>query len=219
MYVNNEIEEFIRQGREDSIIPFIVDGEVNAKNPDNECFPLALRELKKELRGIDMRTNGKTQAVIDTVATMLSIRRDELWNRYKIRQLRQRIAMAAVACLAILCAIFNWDYKRPRYEYYADYVDCNGIPQGIISLDENQYSKRNGFYQFEYRRIPFGEPGTYNWRLKRVSYVNSALTPQKPLTTEHNERYPIQQLAYSPQNGEIINITYYNEKKQAADKA
>ena len=88
-YVNCEVETFIKQGRQKYIIPFIVEGKVNASNPDEECFPPALLELMQggnmELRGANIATNGKHQALVDVVATMLGVRRDLLWNRYKTK--------------------------------------------------------------------------------------------------------------------------------------
>ena len=137
-YVNGEVETFIRMGRSENIIPFIVDGEVNSSDSGRECFPPALLKLNmsqsggnnNELRGINVMTNGKRQALVDIVATMLGVRRDALWNRYKMRRLKQRIMIAAVVVLALLCGLFYWDYTRPIYSYYADYVDVWGGAYG-----------------------------------------------------------------------------------------
>lgn len=90
-YVNNEVETFIRMGRSQYIIPFIVDGEVDCSDSRRECFPPALLAMLhsgdkgNELRGINVTTNGKRHALVDVVATMLDVRLDVLWNRYKIR--------------------------------------------------------------------------------------------------------------------------------------
>ena len=217
-YVNQEIETFIKQGRQGYIIPFIVDGEVNASNPDRECFPPALHELVQrgdlELRGANIGTNGKRQALVDVVATMLGVRRDLLWNRYKMRILKQRIMMAAVAALSLLCGVLYWDYMRPTYKYFADYVDVWGVPTGIVELDKSQVKHRNGSYRFEYRRVPLGQPDAYSWRLAKVSHINSAGTPTSIGGTAHIDRYPIQELTYSPDNGVLTNITYCNDKEQ-----
>ena len=70
-YVNREVNKFIALGRKDRIIPFIVDGEVGAENPAEECFPPALLELIKsgkeedEIRGANIATNGRRQALVD----------------------------------------------------------------------------------------------------------------------------------------------------------
>ncbi len=221
-YVNNEVETFIRMGRSQYIIPFIVDGEVNSSDSGRECFPPALLKLNmsqsggnnNELRGINVMTNGKRQALVDIVATMLGVRRDALWNRYKMRRLKQRIMIAAVVVLALLCGLFYWDYTRPTYRYYADYVDVWGLPTGIIELDKDQVRHRAGSYRFEYHRIPLGQPDAYNWRLVKVSHINSAGTPIPIALTAYIDRYSIQKLAYSQDNGVLTDITYCNEKEQ-----
>ena len=219
-YVNDEIETFIQMGRSEYIIPFIVDGEVNSSNPCIECFPPALLDMlhsgdkRNELRGINLMTNGKHQALVDIVATMLGVRRDVLWNRYKARQIKQRIALATMAIFAMIFGLFYWDYTRPTYEYFADYIDVWGVPTGIIELDREQVKHRNSSYRFEYRRIPFGQPNAYSWRLKKVHHINSAGSPTAIGETVFIDRYPIQELIYSQDNGILTKITYCNETER-----
>lgn len=100
--------------------------------------------------------------------------------------------------------IFYWDYTRATYKYYADYVDCWGVPKGVIELTDEQMSRRNRSYKFEYRRIPFGNPNAYDWRLTKVSCINSAGTPQEHNNTEYQDRYAIQELEYSKESGMIV---------------
>ena len=217
-YVNGEVETFIRMGRSEYIIPFVVDGEVNSTDSKQECFPPVLLDMLRsgdknnELRGINVKTNGKHQALVDVVATMLGVRRDVLWNRYKMRMLKQRIAMCAIAALAMLCGLFYWDYTRPTYRYYTDYVDVWGVPTGVLELDKNQVRHRNESYRFEYRRIPLGQKDAYSWRLAKVTHINSAGTPTAVNETAYMDRFPIQTLTYSQDNGLLTYITYSNEK-------
>ena len=217
-YVNGEVETFIRMGRSEYIIPFVVDGEVNSADSKQECFPPVLLDMLRsgdknnELRGINVKTNGKHQALVDVVATMLGVRRDVLWDRYKMRMLKQRIAMCAIAALAMLCGLFYWDYTRPTYRYYTDYVDAWGFPTGVLELDRNQVRHRNGSYRFEYRRIPLGQKDAYSWRLAKVTHINSAGTPTAIGETAYMDRFPIQTLTYSQDNGLLTYITYSNEK-------
>ena len=225
-YVNREVETFIKQGRSEYIIPFIVDGEVNSKNPEKECFPPALLELfydddpSNDPRAANIQTNGKRQALVDVVATMLGVRRDLLWNRYKAHLMKQRFTMGLLAVFAILFGLFYWDYTRPTYKYFADYVDVWGVPKGIIELDKKQVAHRNGSYMFEYRRIPIGEPNAYKWRLVKVTNVNSAGIPKEINESAHNDRYPVMELVYHPQNGSLTDIVYSDTKgkKQLSHK-
>ena len=226
-YVNNEVQTFIDQGRQEYIIPFIIDGKANdSKNPENECFPPALLNLLQsndkinELRGANIATNGKYQALVDVISTMLGVRRDVLWNRYKIRQMKQRLFMVALAIIVMLCGLFYWDYTRSTYEYYVDYVDQWGVPVGILKLDKKQTECRSEMYRFEKRRIPIGEPNAYTWRLTQVSFVNSSGMVIPISGIEYNGRYPIQKLSYSSENGILIKKTLCDEKgkKQVVQK-
>jgi len=131
-----------------------------------------------------------------------------LWQRHRRDLIRQRIAYGCVAALLCLLGLFVWDYNRATYEYYADWVDSYGVPEGILRLTDAQVSHRSGSYQFEYRRIPFGEPEAYSWRLVRVSYVNSALRAIDIGDTELQDRYPIQELEYNPTTGVVARINF-----------
>lgn len=216
-YVNREVETFIKQGRSEYIIPFIVDGEVNSKNPEKECFPPALLELfydndpSNDPRAANIQTNGKRQALVDVVATMLGVRRDLLWNRYKARLMKQRFTMGLLAVFAILFGLFYWDYTRPTYKYFADYVDVWGVPNGIIELDDEQVSHRYGMYRFEYRRVPIGVENPYSDEKRRVvevNFINSQGVVMEISETEHFNRYPILNIAYNDDaEGRIDNIT------------
>lgn len=221
-YVNEEVLHFINSGRYDKIIPFIVDGKPFASvkgNAEEECFPpalVALRGTEKELRGIDLREEkkhrgSKKAAVIDVIATMLGVRFDVLWDRYRHRRIRQYCLAALLCLLVCLGGFFLWDYNRPMYRYFADYVDRWGVPEGVIELSEEQQNHRSYMYQFEYRRTPFGEPNAYAWRVTAVRYVNSAHTPQKMCNTELLSRYPIQEISYHKVTGHVATIAYEDE--------
>ncbi len=221
-YVNDEVQRFIDTGRADAIIPFIVDGEVKSDNPDTECFPKALLSLMKEkeseLRGVNVKTNGKRQALVDVVATMLNLRRDNLWNRYVMRRLKQQISLGLALLAVMISLVAYWLYTRPTYEYYADYVDWWGVPKGVVKLDETQIKTRSGFYKFEYRRVPFRVPNPYSYdnrRVVRVEHINPAGTIVDIEQTEFFNRYPIQKISYSNTTGRVVGVTYCanNEKE------
>ena len=213
-WVNDEVQTFIDQGKGDKIIPFIVSGTPHSTNSKEECFPKALQYLSREeeIRGIDVRRKeGKMHALVDVVATMFEIRFDELWNRYERR--RKKLLNIAVACLTVLSVIaFGvYDYTRTKKEYFADWVDCNGLAQGIIPLTDNQVSHRLYSYKFEYSRVPFGEKGFYSWRLAKVSIVNSKGVISNYIPENHAFFFPIQDYKYT--DGfvtEIVNRDIYN---------
>ena len=69
----------------------------------------------------------------------------------------------AVVILLLGAGLFTWDYYRTKVDYYKDYVEIFGIPQGIGSLSKREMSHREASYRFEYCQH----------KLRRVSYVNS----------------------------------------------
>lgn len=93
-WVNDEVRIFGDElERGDRIIPFVVEGKI--KTSDNskvECLPQLLRNLprEKELRCIDVRDYGKNKALVNIVSTLLDIRFDVLYDRFKREQQRRR---------------------------------------------------------------------------------------------------------------------------------
>ena len=103
-WVNLEIETFITMGKQDCIIPFIIEGCPFAKDPSEECFPPAIRNLPKdqELLGANINERGRDAAAIKTVAQMFGLRFDSLWKRHVREQKRKQAIIIATAVLFIL---------------------------------------------------------------------------------------------------------------------
>ena len=74
-WVNKEIETFISMGRTANVIPFIIDGKAFADNSEDECFPLALRQLPKEqeILGANINDFGSGMSVNSVVAGISSL--------------------------------------------------------------------------------------------------------------------------------------------------
>lgn len=107
-WVNKEIQTFIDLGREDRIIPFIIDGTPFSDNEDTECFPPALRSLKgeKELLGINIKELSRDAAAIKVVARMFGLKFDMLWQRYEREKKKKRwITIGGVLLFAIAATI------------------------------------------------------------------------------------------------------------------
>ena len=117
-WVNEEILHFKRTDRENRILAVIIDGEPNATDigqPDNECFPPALRFAINQQGGLtderiepiaaDVRPtgDGRTNAFIKIVAGLLGTDFDALRQR-ELRRKKRRFAQAAIAsaCIALL---------------------------------------------------------------------------------------------------------------------
>ena len=207
VWVNDEVRRFVDTGRADRIIPFIVGGTPHSTDPAEECLPECLLKLDRqhEIRGISVADQGRRHALVDVVATMLGVRFDTLWQRYRRRRRRQTAVAAGLAAVLLLCAAVIGDYTRTRTEYYVDTVDIDGVLQGITRLTGEQVSHRNMSIRFAYRRTPFGEKGFYSWRLSGVAVVNSAGTVSS--TARISETFPHPDLRYAYENGKPVRIT------------
>ena len=197
-WVGTEINAFMEMGRSDRIIPFIVDGVPNS-NDSRECFHQHIKEIIPEPLGINIKEIGKQQAFVKTAAKLLNLRFEVLWDRFQIAQRKRRI-IAAVAGLLCLAALgWAFDYFYPKYEYYADYTDKKGIPEGIVKLDKAQVKVRNAHYRFVYTER----------KLRKVVYANSVGKPVEHKDIEYADRPSILELEYV---GDRLITTIKNEK-------
>lgn len=185
-YVNKEARHFIETGRADNIIPFIVKG--NSK----ESFPSALIELsegrfyddttqqyraieKIELRGVDYQQikkdlHSKKAPVVNVIATMLGLRFDALWDRFRRRRRIRNASIGATLAFVLLAGLFLWMHYRPKYEYYADFVECKGVPQGVCPIPKEQLKERELTYKFQYDHLSLFDKERH---LTRVECINS----------------------------------------------
>jgi hypothetical protein len=188
-WVGNEITAFTEMGRAKRIIPFIVDGKPNS-NDERECFHPVIKEKIPDALGININEIGKQQAYVKVAAKLLDLRFDTLWNRFLREQRKQRVIAAVAGLLFLVGSVVVWDYNRTKVEYYADYVDKWGKPEGIIQLSESDVEKRERHYRFE----------SSQKRLRRVVFANSAGTPVNHSHTEHTDRPAIQVLHYEDED-------------------
>ena len=192
-WVNREVQHFIDMGRAERIIPFVVAGTPNAANPEEECFPAILRGAEQSMLGVSVPELGKEKAFIKVVAKLLGLKFDQLWDRHRRRQRRQRLVRgltAAVLFLAVASGGFAyWDYYRTKIAYYADYVQCRGVPQGIGPLSAAQVQRRHRSWKFESSRH----------RPDRVSSINGS---GRPTDTEDADR-PADRSFHYRDNGDL----------------
>lgn len=215
-WVNKEVEVFIKNGRSEDIIPFIVDGVAHSSDINSECLPQALKNLPKEqeLLGINVNERGKDVAFVKLVARILNLKFDILWRRYE-RALRIRKTISIFAgTIVLLLGLLYIDYTRTKAEYYVTFVDRWGIPEGRCLLANENVAGRANSYKFEYKRTPWGEKGFYKWRVIRVTNINSAGYPTTAglYDIEEFSKYPIMNIEYK--NGELSAITYNDTKSR-----
>ena len=218
-WVNEEVKSFIAQGKGDKIIPFVVDGSLDDEDDDEEmCLPPALRNFTtmEELRSIDVRRKeGKYHALVDVVATMLGVRFDTLWQRHERRKKKIRNIWLAIITIFLLLALGIYEYTRTEIEYYTDYVESYGIPQGLFKLDtKEQRRSRSMLYQFRYKRVPIGEKNALSWRVAEIVTVNSAGTIIENPAREFSTRYSINRYFYSSTTGNLREVHYCDALKK-----
>lgn len=103
---------------------------------------------------------------------------------------------AAVVMMLLMGGFMTWDYFRTKVDYYKDYVEVYGVPEGIGSLSGHEVSHRAASYRFEYSR----------YKLRRVSYVNS-----KGKLVDHHD---------SEDKDKIVDMTLtYTEGSEKVDAA
>lgn len=101
-WVCKEVQRFISRGREEFIIPFIIEGTPFTKDTQ-ECYPEALKVLSgsREMLGIRINELGRDAAAIKVVTHMLGLDFNELWQRYR-RAERCRIYSIIVGLIFLL---------------------------------------------------------------------------------------------------------------------
>ena len=105
-WVDKEISDFIRLKGADHVFPFIVGGQPFAQEPEQECFPEALRSLsgQEERLGANINEVGKSAAVVKLVSGLLDVSFDSLWKRFERERRLRKIGIAcivATVCLAL----------------------------------------------------------------------------------------------------------------------
>jgi tetratricopeptide (TPR) repeat protein len=111
IWVNEEIRYFRSCGRENRIFALIVDGEPQAQNPEEECFPSALIQdqdgTSREPLAADARkwADGKLLAKLKIISGILGIRLDEL--RRRDMQRRHRLWMASAGTAMVIALVMT----------------------------------------------------------------------------------------------------------------
>jgi hypothetical protein len=158
-WVNDEVTHFIEAGRVDDIIPVIVDGEPNVGG-ERECFPPALRN--REIAGANIAKGTRSERHRDflkVVAKLLGILPDQLIRHTEQEERQAKIRfwlkLLPLAILAAVGGLFAYDTTRTVKNYYADYVDSYGLPEGIFQMGRADIMHRDVHYCFEYRGFQF----------------------------------------------------------------
>jgi len=106
-WVCKEVQHFIDAGKEEFIIPFIIEGLPNSSDLATECFPKNLQELtgSRELLGININEMGRDAAMVKVVARMFRLEFDTLWRRFEREKRRKFYWGIILAMLLVLAAV------------------------------------------------------------------------------------------------------------------
>ncbi|MBQ9335683.1 MAG: toll/interleukin-1 receptor domain-containing protein [Lentisphaeria bacterium] len=151
-YVDLENQHFIQKSGTDRVIPVIIDGEPNAKAPEQECFPPVLRTKDGLMNGHKVKSMSRAFLLTKIVAKILDLDFNVLWKLERRRLILLRTLRSIALIFLLFCAWYAFDWYRPYTKYYADYVDRWGMPHGIFPLKQNQTLKREYHYRFIYQK-------------------------------------------------------------------
>lgn len=124
-WVAEEIAYFKSLGREDRIIPFIIDGEPETDKAVLECYSEELRNVPdKHFLGANVQELGRNKAFLRLVSILLNVRFDRLVDRDHRHRLRRRLILGISAALIA------------------------GVTGGLL-WQNRQVTKRNQFLSYE----------------------------------------------------------------------
>jgi hypothetical protein len=200
-FVNMEIRNFQEMGRADRIIPFIVSGTPEPKNPGEEqCYPPALLQDKDTMLGASLRELSPNQALVKIVAAILGLKFDHLWQRHKRHQRLWSTGYAVAACLLLVLGYGVVDYFFIHHvRYYDDYVERWGVPEGIGRLSSEQVAHRSSSWRLEVLR----------GKLRRLVRVDSRGNVQAALNSDEQERSDDQRYYYA-EDGRLNLVDEYS---------
>lgn len=201
-----EIATFIKLGRRDYIIPIIVDGLPYSDDENTEClspsihkeFPKSSEFVNdKEIKCANLHEKGipfyeqKDHAFAQIVARILDVNSDAIWsNIHHKNQLKYSLCAVILFAFSFL-GVSIYDYYSTSFTYFVDYVDCNGIPNGIMPIKEGDLYNHSSHYRFE----------SSEGKLDRVVYCNSHGQLLDHGDTELTDRPSIIELGYDSDGG------------------
>jgi WD40 repeat protein len=158
MWVNQEIQLFKKLHGEHKVLAIIVDGEPNAfdfkNDPDHEAFPEALRyivdsegnltEQRTEPLAADAREHGdgKERSKVKLAAGLLGVGFNDLWQREKRREKKQRIIFTSIASAVFVTVSALGIFSAIQWQE-AEKAKIEEIKQKKIAIENEKLAKKN----------------------------------------------------------------------------
>lgn len=105
-WVGEEIQYFIKTGRQDQIILFIIDGIPYSGDPETDCIHPVIKQNLPEMLGVNINEEGREwryikhrKAFLRVLSSLLGITFDMLWNRYRRRMISKAVTSFTFAIL------------------------------------------------------------------------------------------------------------------------
>lgn len=205
-WVGKEVQSFIDSGRSEHIIPFIIEGSPHSAEPQNECFPEAIRRLKgeQELRGVNINEMGRDAAAIKVIAHMLGIRFDTLWQKFQRARRIRLLIMAAFSIFMLAMVVLMSFLYVDRNKAYDDLqverirlVAEDASKEFMAGEVLEAYQKIRPFIRTPHNNVPF-EP-TVTALLNDIAlYLSNDLYKTVDVVPIANSDTPSDAFYYSP---------------------
>ncbi len=123
-WVNTEVETFVKLGRTEFIIPFVVDG-VPFSNNAEEAFPPALRSLsiEQEPLSINVKDIGREASVVKIASRMLGVNYELLWGYHNRRKWLSPLNFLSTPIRVLMGVVASNDTKGDEYTPHNDNTD------------------------------------------------------------------------------------------------
>lgn len=145
--VEKEISDFMEKCPINRIVPFVVSGTVNSRNPCDECIPLILREYTaKDMIAIDTLALGWRRAVCKLICEFHSLELSTLEKRIFWHNLKN--AAKILALIAIIIGILCSEYYHFGKVYYKEIKYSYHAPVGIDRLNIIERLFEKDYYIF-----------------------------------------------------------------------
>lgn len=212
-WVCREVQSFIDLGREENIIPFIIEGVPYSKNEEAECFPDTLKLLatEKELLGINVNEIGREAAVVKVIATMFGLRFDVLWQRFRREEKRKKqiytLFLILICVTSIIIGYYFYYQKKIIQEQHYKLVETTDKLRGYsqkLTLHMNQIQRDS--ILLEQQKDSIKEKNTRLIKsLNDLEYANRKLVIEKRNTLEANSRLIAERASLLVDEGDTYN--------------
>ena len=186
----------LRQERKYVDYSFLTKEENEERHKKLDDMLVNISPVTGQRNGGSLPTEGPRISRLKVIAGMLGVVPEILIQRDKQRRKKNIITASCIALFFI--ALFSfvgykvWDrYIRMHVDYYADYVETMGVPEGIFPLTSEQIKQRNSHYRIY----------TRNQKVRRLEHVNAFGIPIPVKDSEFKDRPMIAEYSY-PDNNE-----------------